>query len=109
MIAFLLALWLVGTPPPITASATDCVVRGMVYGADDVAEVELQVAAPEFCNLRIVRYERHLVILSGSWRVELDIPPTLRGWTRFYYLWGYGVAYLGVERVAVDYGPIEGA
>ena len=100
---------LLAAAAPAQASATDCVVRGMVYGTPDAAEVELHVTAPDFCNLRIVRYERHITILSAGWRVEIDIPPTLRGWTRFYYLWGYGVAYLGPERVAVDYGPIEGA
>ena len=102
----LVGLLLAG-PLPAQASATDCVVRGMVYGTTDAAEVELHVTAPDFCNLRIVRYERHITILSAGWRVEIDIPPTLRGWTRFYYLWGYGVAYLGTERVAVDYGPVE--
>lgn len=101
-------LWLIlSTVSLAQASATDCIVRGMVYGTTDAAEVELQATAPEFCNLRIVRYERHIIILSGAWRVELDIPPTLRGWTRFYYLWGYGVAYVGTERIAVEYGPIE--
>lgn len=89
------------------ASPAECVVRGMVYGADDATQVEMQITAPDFCNLRIVRYERRITILSAGWRVELDIPPTLRGWTRFYYLWGYGVAYLGTERIAVEYGPVE--
>lgn len=104
MIGLLLTLWLAGAMP---ISATDCVVRGMVYGTDEAAEVELIVTAPDFCNLRILRFERHITILSGAWRVELDIPPTLRGWTRFYYLWGYGVAYLGTQSIAVEYGPIE--
>lgn len=93
--------------PTVHASITDCVVRGMVYGSDDMAEVDAQLAAPDFCQLRIMRYERHLTILSRTWRVELVIPPDLRGWTRFYYLWGYGVAYLGTTAIAVEYGPAE--
>lgn len=104
MTGLLLALWLAGALP---VSATECVVRGMVYGSPDAAEVEIQITAPDFCNLRIVRYERHITILSGTWRVELDLPPTLRGWMRFYYLWGYGVAYLGAQSIAVEYGPME--
>ncbi len=86
--------------------ANDCSVRGMVYGSAEVTEVDARVGAPEFCQIAIDRYERRLVMQNPHWRVEVAIPENLKGWVRFYYLWGHGIAYFGSQSIPVDAHPV---
>lgn len=91
---------------PISALAQDCIVRGMVYGAADVQQVDAQLAAPAFCQFSIERFERRLVLRSAQWRVEVPIPADLQGWVRFSYIWGSWIAYFGSRGVQVESGPV---
>lgn len=90
----------------VPAWANDCSVRGLVYGSAEVAEVDARVMAPDFCHIATDRFERRIVMQNEHWRVEVVIPAELKGWVRFYYLWGYGLAYFGSQPIPVEAHPI---
>ena len=105
-----LAAWLVvGLLMPVSAKAErlDCTIHGVVYGADEVSQVDATIEMSDLCGIRFQRFERTLVFLSKRWRVEVDIPKEQRGWTNFYYHWGNSTAYFGAVAVPVAVGPIE--